>query len=64
MPFDSNPYSPPKTQNGPAGPFFRWRLIPTVLMAMLGLLSFGMGTYFAASVAHEISTDGMTPFVW
>jgi hypothetical protein len=60
---DGNPYSPPNAESEAVGPSFRWRLIPAGVIGLLGVLSFGIGIYFAALVIHEIFTEGFTSFV-
>jgi hypothetical protein len=57
---DANPYSAPSAKNEPAGPFFPWRLIPASVIGLLGILSFGFGTYFAAIVACLVFAEGIT----
>jgi hypothetical protein len=60
---DANPYSPPNANADPVGPSFRWRLIPAALIGMMGILSFGFGSYFVAIVVVEVLTEGITSFV-
>ena len=63
MEIDVNPYAPPTANSTPSGPFFRWRLIPAALIGILGILSFGFGSYFVAMVLFELLTEGFTTFV-